>query len=449
MAFGLRFTDGTTTVTVTTATVGVLLAYKQGNAARSKPTVVDKANVLLVGGLSTVRSTIRDLNRLFMAAEEYQETKMGARVYVERDLGDSVWWRSEITEALPLPDAGTLDTGLAAGKMEFELVFSRKNFWEGAETQAPLTNGNGTNNTTGLTVQNHDDSGTGHDNFVSIASSVVDGDLPAPARIEMVNSFATNRLFDVWIGQNWTDPANFPHILEAEDASGGTTVTPAAAYSNNAYKTISVSSGSEIDLFTWTLSTAMLNAAKGGRMKALFRFDPTYYANVRQVWYRLKASWQSSPIWQSERAKPSTVRATSIRDLFSLRLPPWLPGSTSLDDITLTLTGYQNTGSALTIGLDFLQLTPADGWRYLTAITYGVANGSRLVDDAITGELYVDNASGADKIGSFIGSGDAIHLKPGKLQRLYFLMHSSSANAAEIDRTMAVKVFFRPRRFSL
>jgi len=449
MAFGLRFTDGTTTVTVTTSTVGILTGYKQGNAARSKPTVVDKASVLLVGGLTTVRSTLRDLNRLFFQAEEYQSSKMGAKVYVERDLGDSVWWRSELVEALPLPDESTLDTGLAAGKMEFELVYSRRNYWEGAEAQIPLTNGNGTNNTAGLTVYNHDDAATGHDNYVSIAASVVDGDLPGPSRIEMVNSYATNRLMDVWIGQNWTDPANFPHMLEAEDASGGTTVTPAADYSNNAYKTISVASGSEVDLFTWTISTAMLNAAKGGRMKALLRFSPVYATAAQSTWFRIAAKWMTTVVWKSERAKPSTTRAISIRDLFSLRLPPWLPGSTNLDDITLTLTGYQNTGSALTIGLDFMQLTPADGWRYITAIAYGVANGSRIVDDAIIGDLYVDNAAGADKIGSLIGSGDPIHLQPGKLQRLYFLMHSNTFNVAEIDRSISVKVYYRPRRLSL
>lgn len=159
--------------------------------------------------------------------------------------------------------------------------------------------------------------------------------------------------------------------------------------------------------------------------------------------------WNVTTIWQSERAKPSSLRSIAIRDLFSLRLPPWLPNSTSLDDINLVLSGYQVTGSPIDVKLDFLQLTPADGWRYLTPTGYGVPNGSRIMDDGILDELYVDDGSGSDKIGIYLGYGSSIYLEPNKLQRLYFLMHSNASNTAEIARTASVKIFYRPRRLTI
>jgi hypothetical protein len=38
---------------------------------------------------------------------------------------------------------------------------------------------------------------------------------------------------------------------------------------------------------------------------------------------------------------------------------------------------------------------------------------------------------------------------PGRDQRLYFLTHSTTMNYASIDRTLSVRVFYRPRRLTL
>ena len=101
------------------------------------------------------------------------------------------------------------------------------------------------------------------------------------------------------------------------------------------------------------------------------------------------------------------------------------------------------------VNLDFLQITPLDGWRMLECAGYGVVENSRMIDDAMNETKYIDDGSGDNKAGILVGYGNPIHLYPGKDQRLYFLMHSHTANIAEILRTISVKLFYRPRRKTL
>ena len=96
------------------------------------------------------------------------------------------------------------------------------------------------------------------------------------------------------------------------------------------------------------------------------------------------------------------------------------------------------------MNIDFIQLTPADGYRELKTASYDVPYEYRIIDDGIGEYLYVDDGAGADKAGIMTGYGAPIQVWPGRNQRLYFLM-----NPDEIARTLSVKVFYRPRRRSL
>lgn len=208
----------------------------------------------------------------------------------------------------------------------------------------------------------------------------------------------------------------------------------------------SLPSGVETTLFTWSLTSAFLNACKGSFYKILARFCTTAPTNVR---LRLKLQYNLTTIWQSGQVAPDPTRSLLIRDLFTLRLPPWLPGQTDLNAITMLLTGQQSTGSAINVDLDFLQITPLDGWRMLECLGYGIVQNNRLVDDGINGSFYIDDGAGANKIGILVGYGNPIVLYPGKKQRLYFLMHNWLGDSAEIARTASVKLFYRPRRRTL
>lgn len=129
---GLRFTDGTTTVTVSDGTTGWLVKYEAKNKRASDPEVTEQATTLLIGGISAVRTTVESLNKLFQQAHIYQAEKTGACVYVERlTEASGAWYRSELVEALPVLEASGMDWGLVQGKFEVNLIFTRKNWWEG------------------------------------------------------------------------------------------------------------------------------------------------------------------------------------------------------------------------------------------------------------------------------------------------------------------------------
>lgn len=338
------------------------------------------------------------------------------------------------------PGSGTR----AKGSQAIRINITRENWWEGSESQIALTNGNGAGVTTALPVWNCAD-GTSiapaiKHNYAEIAAGAVGGDLPAACRIEAVNNHNTLNLFDVWIGQNWTDPANSVQLYEGENGVTGTTDS---GCSGGKYSAVTIDSGAETSLGSWTITAAALGAAKGQWVHGLLRFaSEAWEASTK---FRLVLSWSSGTVWSSDSIQPGALRM-AIWDLFQFRLPPILMGLSSMDPLTLTLFGLQTSGVSKTINLDFLALVPADGWRYIRAIGAGLAKGYRVMDDGITGKLYSDNGAGAARVGNLAGYGEAIQLMPAVKQRLYFWQHSDTACTATIIMTLGVKVYYRPRR---
>jgi hypothetical protein len=272
------------------------------------------------------------------------------------------------------------------------------------------------------------------------------GDLPGPTRLEVLNNYPSSRLYTLWIGQNWTDPDNFDHILEGEASTIGSEMDDLWGCSLGHFMRAILASGNEIDLFNWELTDSFFDACKGGYFKILARFQGFAPTSVK---LRIKLEYEVTDIWQSGQVTLDISRALQIRDLLTLRLPPWMLGNTNLSAMTMTMTGQQNSGSSVNVDLDFLQITPLDGWRMLECAGYGVLQNSRMVDDGINENAYIDDGAGDNKAGILIGYGNPITLYPGKKQRLYFLMHSVIGNTAEITRTIMVKLYYRPRRRTL
>lgn len=282
-------------------------------------------------------------------------------------------------------------------------------------------------------------------NYVEIAEGDVEGDLPAATRLEITNNFnSENRAYTIWIGQNVeSDPGNLSHILEAEDASGETTVDSYLS-SGNQYKDLDWSGAAENTLLTWTLSTELLNQLAGH----YFRVIGKLFANVPAgLWVRLKVMMAATVLWDG----PLTLLqsgSAELQELASLRLPPYLLGSGDLYPLTMLLNAKINSAGAHTFHIDYIQLTPLDGWRKLQPKGYGAGYEVRVVDDGIDGYLYTDGWTPAGKTGHYVGYGNPIMVQPGKLQRIYFL-HNNMYGTAKIYRTLSVKIYYRPRRLTI
>jgi len=246
------------------------------------------------------------------------------------------------------------------------------------------------------------------------------------------------------MSQTWTDPDNIWHNFEGESSTLGTPIADPDC-SDGYYMRASLASGAEYNLFSWSLTHDFLDACKGGYFKMLARFKGAAPTSVR---FRIKILNSATVVWQSGQISLDANRALQIRDLFTLRLPPWLIEQSGLAALTIILTGQQSTGASINVDLDFFQFMPLDGWRMLECAGYGVEHDGHMMDDGFNESAYIDDYTGA-KAGILVGYGNPISLYPGKKQRLVFLMHSNVGNTAEIVRTISVKLYYRPRRKTL
>jgi hypothetical protein len=409
--------------------------------------VTDQFTILIKGPTpGELHSMISAIRLALEHARNHKDDAHAAWIYYEVDnSGDA--WMTKLLGGTVMYDSN-LGRNWRHRSVMATVIIERKPYWDAKdELQIPLTNGNGTNDTSGLTIYNHDDAGTSpaHDNWVSIGADDIEGDLPGPTRLEVINTYSVSRLLTLWIGQNWTDPDNFSHMLEGESSSTGSEQSISGT-SGGKYRQYALASGAEATMFTWTLNDSFLDTCYGQYYKFLARFQGTAPTSVK---FRIKLQYEGTVIWQSGQISMDSSRALQIRDLFTLRLPPWLLGQTNLKTLTMLMTGQQNTGSPINVDLDFIQITPLDGWRMLECAGYGVVQNSRMIDDGFNEVAYIDNGAGDDKAGLLIGYGNPIHLYPGKKQRLYFLMHTWEYNRAEIAQTATVKLYYRQRRRTL
>lgn len=459
----LRLTDGTTTVTLS-GTDALLRRYTPqapdldtvrhdralGDGGEQPVTmyrnVTEEASVALEGTLAEQRATLAAVNRLFGQARQRQRNGMGDRVYVEfQPVSAETWYRSEVLAGRVMMD-GDVRAGiqLAGEQLLLTLVWTRRYYWEGALTELVLGNDiDGDYYTDGVTVRNDGDNWADIDGDYYTAG--VTGDLPAPLRLDMTNSLneATFHLAWVWIAHNvHSNPAALSHHLEAEGATGGTTQVQASC-SGGEYQQFTWATDIEELAFTWELDSALLAAAAGNWFQIMARFFNPAVPHV--YWYRLALYHETVALWQGPLAQPDANFATNTRSLGAVQLPPWLV-ETSSAPLDLRLYVYNPGGG--TLNLDYLQLLPTDSFAVLRQVGYPVRYGETLVWDGTEDRLYTLTSEG--RAGNFTRLGSpAVMLEPGRDQRLYFLQHTWMANTAEVNRTLDVRAYYRPRRLVL
>ncbi len=457
MAFTLQLIEGGTTTDLNDGSDTILKAeggYTPRVGSLGDDTVTERATIGIAADTTAELDSIRNaiIQRLYNAKErQINHARDKTYVHWQAD-GAADLWRSEIIDGKILNMPDIFAVGWVVKHIEITIEWTRRNYWEGPEAQVPLTNTNGTDNTAGLNIYGVND-GVGSSpndrvNYCDIKAADVDGDLPGATRLEMVNAYdSAVHLGEIWIGQNFTDPANHVWSFEAENATGGASASAGDA-SDGYYNTQALSSGSSFqELLTFPIAAGDVDAAKGQGMKAIIRFYGNTI-NIVDVWFKVRLEVNNANLWEGGRSKPDENAAYLIRDILTFNLPPWLRGQTGQAAIDLILYGQQETGSPIDIDADTLFLFPTDGWRYIENNDI-VLYTERVVDDGIEGHVYVDDAAGDDKRSACVGYGSPIYLEPGKLQRLYFLFHSSTGDLAEVARYITVKLYYRPRRYTV
>jgi hypothetical protein len=384
----------------------------------------------IAGGMSR-------LERLLGLARASARNATGRSVYlnVTGAEGEQAW-------CSPVQDGWVEALGgeRSRGSLGVKLHLRRENFWEGPELALPLSNRGGTRVTTPLPISNHTDWHSGHENYVEIAGSDVTGDLPAAMRLEFTNlgGSPTTYLF-LGMDQHPSGSEFFTPWLEGEDALMAVGVTDAMC-SGGKKVDLAWQGSEETELCAWLLREPQPARARGRFFKVLLRAADGGIHEL-DTWLRANLKINGSPVWEG--AWTLAPVGQELLELNLLPLPPYLAGLDSLAGVSLALQARCGVNGEHSFALDFLQITPLDGWRRLVSAGRGVPDGFTLYEDGLRGCVYTGPGRLFET--DFAAYGDALRLQPGITQRLVVLQAAAGGQALA-ERGMSVQAFTRARR---
>ena len=438
MGHTLSLTDGATAVSLVAS--GVMLRHyvprtPETGADGRIGEVSEPVEIMVYGDSgAAVGEKIASIERILLAARRRYWTGHGPRVFVQLTLAGGVVYRSELVGGSLELEKDAL-TAYGQYKVGARLLLTRQGFWEGPRTALPLSNRNGADVTGGLTVYNR---GNGQDNWFAVAGAAVNGSLPAPLELRMVNNTGASRFYrNFHIANNTFGPA-LAHIIEGETANPAMTVTADATASGGQYASFTGLSGS----FQLEIDGPRSALVAGRRVHVLARFT-SLPLNVN-VWAQTTV-FDFAGITPLYSAPETLLRPTNalVHNLGTVPLPP-----TAYDTSgpTLKLRMDVACASAATVGLDYVQLTPSDDlcYRHLMQGGYAAPNGAAVVDDGIEGLSYLQ--MGGVNYPLFTARTQPCHLFPGVDQRVSIL---HDGDGMSINWTLAVQAWYRPRRVTL
>lgn len=392
----------------------------------------------LQGGPDEIDALIAQIEAL-LALAEHQPGRV--RLELATDAASEAWQSPVLGGTLEYLDYGSASRALGAQKLRITL--RRPDYWERTRQPVPLSNPNGSAVTSGLLLENHTD--LAHACFADLETAGLEGDLPGPARIEVLNSEESGgQVEDLWLGCFVDASPDMPEppeaVLEGELGLSGLTTSAQAdtTCSNGQFRRVSWSYAGEVTLLSWSLSSAQLAAFNGRVARPLVRFASSF--SDADLWVQLRLTVDGADVGSSgwRLLQPGL----KLQDLPAVQLPPWqLPAGAAPAPLVLALKVSRLSETPCTLDVDFVHLTPADGWRKYTPIQ-PLNYETSLVDDGGTGLFYVnDPASGALVQHSAVGT--PIGVWPGRRQRLYVLHGAAACDVAYRTR---LKVWYIPRR---
>ena len=253
MPFLLRITDQSATVTISGSeypTIGATYFPSSGDGV----TVTETATIICEGTASAIIAQMNRIEGLFADAA-LRKSNPGPKVYVECAMtGSSGTQRSELQNGIVQWSQAPLrhKLGSTVDTVEIAVIWTRLDWWESSiENELFLSSGTTGEKVGGVDVYNNDNSSSST-NWVGIASNRVDGAMPAPLRLRILNASGGSVAPHNWhIGHNVnSSPSSLDCWLLASEASGGAS----ASWSTITHQTLS---------FIWSLSSTLLSQAQG------------------------------------------------------------------------------------------------------------------------------------------------------------------------------------------
>lgn len=394
------------------------------------------------GDMTAAVTALEALEKALRMVDEWQFSQGGGKTWLEfQPQGSSAVYRSEILAGKVELENGSMSRYVLAKRILCKIILTRRYYWEGALAEIPLTVDATSRQTGGVTIKNHDDSGSGDTNRITILGTDITGVLPAPIKFEIKNNYGTGYDYttDVFVGIDaFSTYLTAPQmVFEAEDAAyGDTGVSDANA---SAGYTANFSVGASLAAVgAWNIDAPENYFNRYFMMIGRFPVP----AGLSGVYLKPRAYTTYNNTLFQEASEVAMSMTKYNQELGALSFPPVLWTSASYQ---MCLYGRRAAG-AVTINMDFIQLMPMDGYRKFIPRSTGIEYNYSLVDDAIEKELYI-TTSGAGKRSNFVGYGRPMQLWPGRNTSVHVLVDGNTTHT--IDRTSVVKISMRPRRLTL
>jgi hypothetical protein len=442
VAISLSLTDGTTTISLSgTSPVLGCTFFPQTSQYRNgewQP-VTEDAEVNLRGTAAAIRGTVASIEMLLQAAIRRQETGVGDKVYVTFAPLSETAYRSEVFDGRVVwsTDPGLRRLGDTNPTVRIDVIWTRAAGWDGDLTQISLSANGQSASTSARTITNDPANG----NWIQAAAPQITGDMPTPAMLELANTTggaqAYRKLF-VNVNAN-SDPANLVHYLQGEAVvSGG---TPTVDGSSSGGNMLGIDSTTTATTYQWTLPQADMQRTKGRRARITARM--TRISGAVYVQLKVLDSAGAQVLWTGDEiALPNTSTDDTLQDFGIVPLPPGGYGATyAAHRLGVAFRGVS------TIGLDVMQLTMLDAYRYVELNSISVANGASLILDGVEGRNYISASSVWTPLATSFGG--PLMLLPNTPQRVHVLYEIAATAGVPITGTFGAKLYFRPRRLTV
>lgn len=399
--------------------------------------VVEPVSIILEGTSSSILTWYHSVVAMLQAGRSGLSD-----VYVQYDpySSDSVH-RAKIITGRPswpkaplrryLPSSGTTT-------VQVDFNWERDPVWEGDEVEARITATNQSAALGGVNVYNHVASGKG--NWFQIASSQILGELPAPVRLEIVNSTGAPQFFrNFYFG-------NFPFIsgstlpslfIQGEEARSGLgTIISLSSCSGGQYiQKILTGTG----LLTWDLSSTVLQQTLGRRYKIFMRTPG--YSGTAYITPQIRDVDGLTILWEGDEILLPNPQKELIDLGRAVPLPP--SGSGSWAGSTFVL--YIRTSGSSTVNVDYLAFLPTESYRHLVQRATEVDTDAYIVDDSIRNRAWWQSSADNLAYDVFRVDQSKLVVYPGLSNRIFTLHDDTTGSSTPAD-LVRIRLFYRPRR---
>jgi hypothetical protein len=404
-------------------------------------TVQEEIDLQLKGTSNQISAAVSALETIIQRDLLYQKIAYPSPQYLrfQRTSGGDYYYTPITNIYLAANPAGYLT--LATGSKVIILNYTRPNYFDGPQTQLPLTGVAGTYNPpNAYPLVNHTDSA--HGSTVLVDKANFSTDLPAPLRFQyMFTSSGSATLKDLFTGifHHATYTGTVPFFAYYNSLTGGTATADAGAIQGY-YDRFTWLSPSWTSITTFLIDTTFIAYMDGHSFRPIIHLFNTHA--YTDLYFRVQIERYGDVLFVSEPVYAAPGYGYII--LPPIELPPnYLLREVGPSRVQVCLYALRESGASTTIDIDCLTIFPLA----YAATFYGFINTvyeQTIIDDSFRNRNNILTGLSSGESVAQARVGGPLMLYPNNHSRIFFNCANAS-NLMPIAYLADLKVFYRPR----